>query len=64
MAREIKNNFAALKADFKKDTGLDFNQANMLAYISYYNARMADQFAQYAVFLLQDISTNTRPRSV
>lgn len=61
MTRQIKNNFSAFKADFKKDTGLDFNPDNMDKYIAYYHARMTDNSAQYIAYLLDDIANNTRP---
>ncbi len=39
---QIKNNFSALKHEFKTDTGLEANKENMSLYIQYYNARMND----------------------
>jgi hypothetical protein len=60
MPQQIKNNFAIFKADFKKDTGLDFSPANMNLYVAYYNARVTDQFCQYSNFFLQNIASNTR----
>jgi hypothetical protein len=40
------NNFLNYKADFKKDTGHDFNKENMALYISYVSARTADAIYQ------------------
>lgn len=42
MAFEIKNNFSAYKADFKKDTGLDVTKETMGLYLKYITARSTD----------------------
>lgn len=46
---KIKNNFDTYKADFKKNTGLDWDK-NMEQYIAYYNARSADVSAQMSLY--------------
>ncbi len=54
MAYTIKNNFQAYKADFKKDTGLEFSQ-NLNEYLAYYNARCSDTSMQLLSVLLNEV---------
>ena len=53
------NNYNRFKEDFKTDTGLEA-ESNIQTYISYYNARIADNTLQILSFLTKSISsTNT-----
>lgn len=56
MAYTIQNNFLHLKAEFKKDTGLDANAANMPLYIAYIHARAADTQMQLVNAILHEMA--------
>lgn len=58
------NNYAAYKADFKKDTGLDYN-TNVKEYILYYNARSNDLTNQINAATVNEIGqANTSLRAL
>ena len=48
---KIESRFEIYKTEFKKDTGLDFNAANVELYIAYYNARCSDESTQVLIGL-------------
>ncbi|MCM4151938.1 hypothetical protein DHD05_10075 [Arenibacter sp. N53] len=46
MSIRIQNNYDAFKADFKKDTGLDYSKDTISEYLQYINFRQTDQQSQ------------------
>lgn len=52
---QIKNNYEIFKADFKKDTGLDYNKATVSEYLQYLNFRLNDHQVQINLHLINKI---------
>lgn len=55
MSINIKNNFETFKADFKKDTGLDFSKDTISIYLQYLNFRLNDHQFQTTLHLINRI---------
>ena len=52
---QIKNNYEIFKADFKKDTGLDYNKDTGSEYLQYLNFRLNDHHVQINLHLINKI---------
>ena len=52
---QIKNNYEIFKADFKKDTGLDYNNDTVSEYLKYLNFRLNDHQVQINLHLINKI---------
>ena len=57
---KLASNFKIFKEEFKTDTGLDYNEANMSLYIQYYNARMCDNLLQMMVIYKAELFPNSK----
>ena len=52
---QIKNNYEIFKADFKKDTGLDYNKDTVSEYLQYLNFRLNEHQVQINLHLINKI---------